>query len=534
MASSIGEVDVAVYVAQLESLVLELVQAQEADSAICRASAECTFAKNTAGRVLTALFDHATGGKADGLKAWWKSGSIQTRNGPAHWRLDPRGLRDKRGFNLLHAAVDRSLAKENLKVATVEVLVDVLGLDPSGVDLFGRTALHYAALNGYADVVDALLARGANPHARDKAGLTPLATLQQTTLAPNSPLDRIVRSLVAFAEKPQVSDNLALSPPRALPAAVMAVERLRPFVAEPAAFAERVDVWRQSLELELVRWHEIVIPLLGLDADDVFLPTALASAAFRAVWEVQVLMQRGAATAWATFCARMARRCQDAQQVPAPPREPWHYAALLVAAARSLPPLAVVKGSATATTPTPALYPQHERLLLGATHYWVVAADAASVTLDRPFEGPSSDACAVYVAADAAAPPRVQCITLHERVPGNPFETNSSEEDLVQDYQLLDPEAPWELRLRVGPAASRAEARAVAAAWRARARELFALRSCPSGTMVCAHACPQKKGEHLCPDGLEALGKEFATAHFGRATFAKAVPVRASVQKHKP
>ncbi|KDO20499.1 hypothetical protein SPRG_14257, partial [Saprolegnia parasitica CBS 223.65] len=196
------------YASQLEQQLHDLLAARDAEQAICRASTECTFAKNSAGRVLTALFDHATGGKVDGLKTWWETGSIQTRSGPAHWRLDPNSLRDRRGFTLLHATVDRSLAKESAKVATLGFLVDRMGLDVNAVDLFGRTSLHYAALAGYADVVDALLQRQCDPQLRDKAGLTALGTLQRTTLSANaSSFDAIVQTLLLRAEKPRFGDE---------------------------------------------------------------------------------------------------------------------------------------------------------------------------------------------------------------------------------------------------------------------------------------------------------------------------------------
>jgi hypothetical protein len=50
-------------------------------------------------------------------------------------------------------------------------------------DASGRTALMVAVLHGHGDIVDALLARGANPNAADAQGATPL----QTAVATNQP-----------------------------------------------------------------------------------------------------------------------------------------------------------------------------------------------------------------------------------------------------------------------------------------------------------------------------------------------------------
>ena len=69
---------------------------------------------------------------------------------------------------LLHAAALGDLA-------AVEELLDA-GADPNAraMDPRGRTALILAALGGHADVVDALLAKGAGVDERDRGGLTAL------------------------------------------------------------------------------------------------------------------------------------------------------------------------------------------------------------------------------------------------------------------------------------------------------------------------------------------------------------------------
>ncbi|RHY21208.1 hypothetical protein DYB36_011334 [Aphanomyces astaci] len=131
------------YTASLERKLLELLQEKERDAAVCKASAECTFAKNNAGRVLVAIFDHVMSAKVEALKTWWETGSIQTRSGPGHWRLDPRTLRDKRGYNLLHVTVDRNLAKESAKVAQIELLVNTMGFDVNSTDLVESPPFDY-------------------------------------------------------------------------------------------------------------------------------------------------------------------------------------------------------------------------------------------------------------------------------------------------------------------------------------------------------------------------------------------------------
>ncbi len=86
------------YATSLEHTVERLLRAQSEDREIFRASAQCVFAKHVAGRVVTALFDHVKGAKVDALKTWYDTGNIQTRTGPCHWRLDPRMIRDEKGF----------------------------------------------------------------------------------------------------------------------------------------------------------------------------------------------------------------------------------------------------------------------------------------------------------------------------------------------------------------------------------------------------------------------------------------------------
>jgi ankyrin repeat protein len=60
-------------------------------------------------------------------------------------------------------------------IATIDLMLDQ-GLDIDATDRNGRTALHGAALQGYDQVVQALVERGADLTAADSSGFTPLDT----------------------------------------------------------------------------------------------------------------------------------------------------------------------------------------------------------------------------------------------------------------------------------------------------------------------------------------------------------------------
>ncbi|KAF9767710.1 hypothetical protein IL306_015085 [Fusarium sp. DS 682] len=66
------------------------------------------------------------------------------------------------------------LSSANGHVAIVEFLLQHTALDPSSTDENSWTPLHWACRNGHAEVVKALLSRGANIDARDNIGRTPL------------------------------------------------------------------------------------------------------------------------------------------------------------------------------------------------------------------------------------------------------------------------------------------------------------------------------------------------------------------------
>jgi ankyrin repeat protein len=64
---------------------------------------------------------------------------------------------------------------ETEAIAAIDILL-AAGLDIDGADQRGRTALHGAALQGYDEVITALVERGANLIAADNDGHTPLDT----------------------------------------------------------------------------------------------------------------------------------------------------------------------------------------------------------------------------------------------------------------------------------------------------------------------------------------------------------------------
>ena len=89
--------------------------------------------------------------------------SESEQDGKEPMSRSPMGQRDA-----LHEATRRGDA------ATVQYLLETQGVDPDRVDALGRTALHYAAANGYGEVVEALLGSGAQVNLVDADGFSPL------------------------------------------------------------------------------------------------------------------------------------------------------------------------------------------------------------------------------------------------------------------------------------------------------------------------------------------------------------------------
>ncbi|RLN74278.1 hypothetical protein BBJ28_00006228 [Nothophytophthora sp. Chile5] len=118
-------------VAQLKTQLLSVVTRREDEDQIFKQAMQYAAAKSTANGVLHALFDQASAGKHAALAKWLDTGSIATRDGLRHWKLDLRTLRNEAGATLLHVAVDVSMALPKLKLQLVRLLVDRVGFDPN-------------------------------------------------------------------------------------------------------------------------------------------------------------------------------------------------------------------------------------------------------------------------------------------------------------------------------------------------------------------------------------------------------------------
>lgn len=122
-------------VAQLQTRLLESVRRREREDVMFRQAMEYASAKSTANAVLHTLFDQAKAGKHAVLAEWLATGVIPTRDGLKHWKVDLRALRNDDGATLLHAAVGRTMAREDLKVKLLGFLLDTVGFDPNVRDL---------------------------------------------------------------------------------------------------------------------------------------------------------------------------------------------------------------------------------------------------------------------------------------------------------------------------------------------------------------------------------------------------------------
>lgn len=125
-------------VAQLQTRLLESVRRREYEDVMFRQAMEYASAKSTANAVLHTLFDQAKAGKHAVLAEWLATGVIPTRDGLKHWKVDLRALRNEDGQTLLHAAVGRTMAREDLKVKLLGFLLDTVGFDANVRDLVRR------------------------------------------------------------------------------------------------------------------------------------------------------------------------------------------------------------------------------------------------------------------------------------------------------------------------------------------------------------------------------------------------------------
>ncbi|GMF16013.1 unnamed protein product [Phytophthora lilii] len=122
-------------VAHLQAQLLAAVNRREDEDVAFRQAAQYATAKGSANGVLHTLFDQASNGKTAVLKAYLDTGSIPTRDGLRHWKLDLRTVRNEAGATLLHAAVGVSIARQTVKVKLVHLLVNRVGFDPNVRDV---------------------------------------------------------------------------------------------------------------------------------------------------------------------------------------------------------------------------------------------------------------------------------------------------------------------------------------------------------------------------------------------------------------
>uniref|UniRef100_M4BMN5 Uncharacterized protein n=1 Tax=Hyaloperonospora arabidopsidis (strain Emoy2) TaxID=559515 RepID=M4BMN5_HYAAE len=177
-------------VSHLQTQLRIAVTRREDEDIAFQQAAQYAAAKGSANGVLHALFDQAGAGKTAVLKAYVDSGSIPTRDGLRHWRLDIRTVRNEAGSTLLHAAVGVSTARQMAKVKLVHLLVDSVGFDPNVRNV----------------VVRALLERGADPIAQERSGLTALSLVHTLSRPP----EEVVQILVDAESTAMQSTNLDL------------------------------------------------------------------------------------------------------------------------------------------------------------------------------------------------------------------------------------------------------------------------------------------------------------------------------------
>jgi ankyrin repeat protein len=112
-----------------------------------------------------------------------KSGDVEAVRILIEHGADP-GLTTSRGVNALMLAAGLGTAEQDTTgrykteaqaIETIDLLIRS-GIEINAVDARGRTALHGAALQGYDDVVQALVDRGADLEVEDNNGFTPLDT----------------------------------------------------------------------------------------------------------------------------------------------------------------------------------------------------------------------------------------------------------------------------------------------------------------------------------------------------------------------
>ncbi|EGZ17752.1 hypothetical protein PHYSODRAFT_314963 [Phytophthora sojae] len=624
-------------VAHLQTQLLATVERREDEDVAFRQAAQYAAAKGVSNGVLHSLFDQANLGKVSELRTYLDSGSIPTRDGLRHWRLDLRNVRNEAGATLLHVAVGVSMAREKVKVKLVHLLVDRVGFDPNVRDVFGQTPLHVAAMGGFQEAVQALLERGADPAAQDRSGLTALSLVRTLSRPPEEVVQTLVEAENAAIRNAR-SGSASIPLSKAMASALF-LKRLSRFVLERYSNAftrqttalvnalleapeeaniafdqvlqERVPMLFEVLPAcQVVRLDTIFASTLFWDQDfindlkleaygyglSLVSPGLTNHALFGPTWfgvlskliqclkvemadpaegeidgEVEdTASPRAPSKDGDVVMGEPSDNCDGALMVPprrklsisssssslakdprtalyyadqttcvAKTRQMWYYAVLFKASAHAFPgTLALTPESdvAISSEDVSKYFPLEDRLLIGSAEYIAIEYNSQTreIRLDRKYDGKVAATVKAYLTGGGLSrlPPYLAVKRIWEREPGNKYEDQmSSEQELFQDYQFIDPESEYEVAIKLGPIPNGKDARAIVAEWKKTTKQLFVSRECKSGQASCEYYCPQRSGHALCLGTMAVIGQGLAKRILGRPTFSKPLKPRASLQR---
>ncbi|KAL0589569.1 hypothetical protein ABG067_002473 [Albugo candida] len=566
----------------------------EEQDQICYQIMQFTTAKGVKNAMYHSLFNQVSSGKLTVLQKWFQTGVLPTRDGLKHWFFDARNLRNTSGSTLLHVACDVSMTRACAKISVVKFLLDKVGFDVNVRDLLGRTPLHVAGLNGYKELVQCLLERGADAMLQDRSGLRPLALVN--TLS--RPHEEIVTVLtIQQARKP---GSLALTVSKEQAKASAAFLRfLSSYIIEDCRSKVEMQVSGLIEHLKststtiyfdelLVRYIPIlfkettncsqVIDMMTPDTfkDPIFISELRTeSFAHHISLVTSHITNTISNSLWVGMLLHLAQRVRDqvgefAQnklnedsareyQIRSeasehsvktsthpdsrtwlsshPFRQLWHYAILFRAASKPFPSDVHVQNGESfiqCVRDVSELFPLDEFLLVGKNEYVACSYDSAKrvIVLDRPYEGESASSIRIYLrGSERLQHSYIAVKCIWEREPGNNYDDASREQEVFLDYQFLPPQSYHEVAAKVGPFDNVKAAREFAAVWRQQSRAAFMEKSCQSQTSTCKVACPQLKGSSPCTENMISIAKQLATKHLGRATFCQVQPARALVEK---
>ncbi|RLN96594.1 hypothetical protein BBJ28_00000133 [Nothophytophthora sp. Chile5] len=475
-------------VAQLKTQLLLTVSRREEENQIFRQAMQYAAAKSTANGVLHALFDQASAGKHAALAKWLDTGSIATRDGLRHWKLDLRTLRNEAGATLLHVAVDVSMALPKLKLQLVRLLVDRVGFDPNVRDvsfLLQKRRLFILALRlmwllaivptaKYEDSVpfDELL-RERVPLLFDDSicQVARLDTLFQDTIYWDPTfinelkveVDGYALSLIAPALTTE-----ALVGPTWVGALIKMIQCLKVKMAESVNSSAEAD-----MEMKTETGDVATVPVSPGDTDAPMMdaPTTAMIAP----------PPRKLSTSSSISSATDPRSpLYYADHNVANTRQAWYYAVLFKASTHTFPgTLTVTKGSnvAISSEDVATCFPLGDRLTIGSTEYFAVEYDPENrqILLDHEYEEKDAANVKAFVSGTCSSvlPPYITAKRIWEREPGNKFEDQMSNEQLFQDYQFLDPESDYEVAIKLGPMPNARDARAIVDEWKQATKKLF-------------------------------------------------------------